>query len=136
MKKWANKIFLGYTINRLILYYLFCRIFSHLLISSDAAQFFNSLDFKISASILIVCCLLYIVTILIVQKYNIVKEGYSFNPDLIDNVITSCIMIVGTFMAIFNLEEVLKNSQSLIGFSLLCLGGAHLFIKGFSQIWE
>lgn len=136
MNKYANKLFLGYSIARLIIYYLFCSIFSHLYSSDDSTQFFSSLDFKISASVLVICALLYIAIVIIVQKCNISKEDYSFDPNLIDNIITGCIMVVGTFMAIFNLGDVLESSWSLIGFSLLLLGGAHLFIKGFYQVWE
>lgn len=135
MKKWANMLFIGYTVARFIIYYLFCRIFSHLYTVEDSTQFFNSLDFKISASILIICCLLYIAIVGIVYKYTITSEDYSFNPNLIDNVITGCIMVVGCFIAVFNLGN--DTSMSLIGFSLLILGGIHFVIRAFGgNIWE
>ena len=138
MKKWANTLFIGYTAARLIIYYLFCRIFSHLYISlEDSTQFVSSLDFKISASVLIICCLLYLAVVVIVQKSTISSEDCSFNPNLIDNVITGCIMVVGCFIIVFNLGSILESPAFLVGWSLLGLGGIHFFIKGFGgNIWE
>ena len=137
MRKWANKLFLSYAVTRLIIYYLFCRIFSHLYISEDSTQFFSSTDFKISASILIICSLLYLAIVVIVEKCIITKEDYSFNPSLVDNIITGCIIVIGVFIVIFNLgNDIMENPWYLIGFSLLLLGGVHLFINAFCHIWE